>query len=68
MRKAPLLTPTDLNAQATQEVAAFMNGILVDVFALYFDTKQFHWHMSGAHFRDYHLMLDEQDDRIFRND
>jgi starvation-inducible DNA-binding protein len=65
MRKAPLLTPTDLNAQATQEVAASMNGILVDVFALYFDTKQFHWHMSGAHFRDYHLMLDEQDDRIF---
>jgi len=42
MRKAPLLTPTDLNAQATQEVAASMNGILVDVFALYFDTKQFH--------------------------
>jgi starvation-inducible DNA-binding protein len=64
-RKAPLLTPTDLNNAATRDIAAAMNGVLADVFALYLKTKNFHWHMSGPHFRDYHLMLDEQADQIF---
>jgi starvation-inducible DNA-binding protein len=64
-RKAPLLTPTDLNNAATRDIAASMNGVLADVFALYLKTKNFHWHMSGPHFRDYHLMLDEHADRIF---
>ena len=62
---APLLTPTDLKAAATRDVAAAMNGILADVFALYLKTKNFHWHMSGPHFRDYHVMLDEQADQIY---
>ena len=64
-RKAPLLTPTDLNNAATRDIAASMNGVLADVFALYFKTKNFHWHMSGPHFRDYHLLLDEQADQLF---
>jgi starvation-inducible DNA-binding protein len=64
-REAPLLTPTDLKAAATRDIAAAMNGILADVFALYIKTKNFHWHMSGPHFRDYHLLLDEQADQIF---
>jgi len=62
---APLLTPTDLKAAATKDIAAAMNGILADVFALYLKTKNFHWHMSGPHFRDYHVMLDEQADQIY---
>ena len=56
----PLRTPTDLKPAATKDIAAAMNGLLADVFALYFKTKNFHWHMSGPHFRDYHVMLDEQ--------
>jgi starvation-inducible DNA-binding protein len=64
-REAPLSTPTDLKAAATRDVTAAMNGILADVFALYIKTKNFHWHMSGPHFRDYHLLLDEQADQIF---
>jgi len=64
-REAPLLTPTDLKAVATKDIAAAMNAILADVFALYIKTKNFHWHMSGPHFRDYHLLLDEQADQIF---
>lgn len=64
-QQAPLLTPTDLSAAATKDIAASMNGVLADVFALYLKTKNFHWHMSGPHFRDYHLMLDEQADQIF---
>jgi len=64
-RETPLLTPNDLGADATRDVAAAMNGILADVFALYLKTKNFHWHMSGPHFRDYHLLLDEQADQIF---
>jgi starvation-inducible DNA-binding protein len=64
-RKAPLVTPTDLKAGATADIAAAMNGILADVFALYLKTKNFHWHMSGPHFRDYHVMLDEQSDQIY---
>jgi starvation-inducible DNA-binding protein len=62
---APLVTPTDLKAKATKDIAAAMNTILADVFALYLKTKNFHWHMSGPHFRDYHLLLDEQADQIY---
>ena len=64
-RKAPLATRTDLSAAATRDLAAAMNGILADVFALYLKTKNFHWHMSGPHFRDYHLLLDEQADQLY---
>jgi starvation-inducible DNA-binding protein len=64
-QKAPLHTPTDLEPKATRDIAAAMNGLLADVFALYLKTKNFHWHMSGPHFRDYHLLLDEQADQIF---
>jgi starvation-inducible DNA-binding protein len=64
-REAPLLTPTDLKAGATKDIAGAMNTILADVFALYLKTKNFHWHMSGPHFRDYHLLLDEQGDQLF---
>jgi starvation-inducible DNA-binding protein len=64
-RDAPLITPTDLGAKASKDVSAGMNGILADVFALYLKTKNFHWHMSGPHFRDYHLLLDEQADQLY---
>ena len=64
-RDAPLETVTDLSRSATKDVAAAVNGILADVFALYLKTKNFHWHMSGPHFRDYHLLLDEHADQIF---
>jgi starvation-inducible DNA-binding protein len=60
-----LATPTDLGANATRDIAASLNGLLADVFALYMKTKNFHWHMSGSQFRDYHLMLDEQSTQIF---
>ena len=60
-----LLTKTDLSRAATREIAASMNAILADVFALYLKTKNFHWHLSGPHFRDYHLMFDEQAEQIF---
>jgi starvation-inducible DNA-binding protein len=65
LQQAPLGTPTDLKAGATKDIAGAMNGILADVFALYLKTKNFHWHMSGPHFRDYHLMLDEQADQLY---
>jgi len=64
-QKAPLLTPTDLSAKASRDISGAMNAILADVFALYMKTKNFHWHMSGPHFRDYHLLLDEQADQIY---
>ena len=64
-QSAPLATPTDLKPAATRDIAAAMNAILADVFALYLKTKNFHWHMSGPHFRDYHLLLDEQADQLF---
>src|ERR1700730_9502192 len=64
-RAAPLSTPTNLKAVATRDISAALNGILADTFALYVKTKNFHWHMSGPHFRDYHLLLDEQADQIF---
>src|SRR5471030_2233995 len=64
-RAAPLITPTDLGEKASNDIAGAMNGILADVFALYLKTKNFHWHMSGPHFRDYHLLLDEHADQIY---
>ena len=64
-RDAPLATPTDLTRSATKDIAGAMNAILADVFALYLKTKNFHWHMSGPHFRDYHLLLDEHADQLF---
>lgn len=64
-RDAPLATRTDLKATAAKDIGGAMNAILADVFALYFKTKNFHWHMSGPHFRDYHLLLDEQADQLF---
>jgi starvation-inducible DNA-binding protein len=64
-REAPLATPTDLTPSATKDIAGAMNAILADVFALYLKTKNFHWHMSGPHFRDYHLLLDEHGDQLF---
>jgi starvation-inducible DNA-binding protein len=64
-RIAPLRTPTDLNSNATKDISAALATLLADVFALYLKTKNFHWHVSGPHFRDYHLMLDEQADQIF---
>src|SRR5947209_20401441 len=60
-----LATPTDLKAEATRDISAALRGLLADVFALYLKTKNFHWHMSGRHFRDYHLLLDEHGDQIF---
>src|ERR1700692_1513917 len=64
-RDAPLTTPTDLTRSATKDIAGAMNAVLADVFALYLKTKNFHWHMSGPHFRDYHLLLDEQAVQLF---
>ena len=64
-RKAPLATPTILGPEATQNISGALNALLADVFALYIKTKNFHWHASGPHFRDYHLLLDEQADQIF---
>jgi len=64
-RAAPLRTPTGLGAEATRDISAGLNALLADLFALYLKTKNFHWHMSGPHFRDYHLLLDEQADKIF---
>ena len=64
-RDAPLATRTDLSREAVKDISGTMNAILADVFALYVKTKNFHWHMSGPHFRDYHLLLDEQADQLF---
>ena len=61
-----LATPTDLAAEASVEIAAALNPLLADIFALYLKTKNFHWHASGPHFRDYHLLLDEQADQLFQ--
>ena len=65
IKRAPTATPTDLGADATRDIAAAVNALLADTFARYMKTKNFHWHMSGPHFRDYHLMLDEQGAQIF---
>ena len=64
-REAPLRTPTDLSKHAIKDIAGTMNAVLADVFALYLKTKNFHWHLSGPHFRDYHLLLDEQAEQLF---
>jgi starvation-inducible DNA-binding protein len=62
---APLDTPTDLKPNAVRDISGALNILLADMFALYLKTKNFHWHVSGPHFRDYHLLLDEQGDQIF---
>jgi len=64
-RQAALATPSDLGSEAVKNISGALNALLADVFALYVKTKNFHWHMSGPHFRDYHLLLDEQADQIF---
>jgi len=64
LRKMPLKTPTDLGDNAVRDLSGALNELLADVFALYLKTKNFHWHVSGPHFRDYHLMLDEQAGQI----
>src|SRR5437773_9478994 len=64
-RDAPLATPTDLTRSASKDISGAMNAILADVFALYLKTKNFHWHLSGPHFRDYHLLFDEQAEQLF---
>jgi starvation-inducible DNA-binding protein len=65
LRVAPLTTPTDLKPNAVRDLAGALNILLADMFSLYLKTKNFHWHVSGPHFRDYHLMLDEHGDQIF---
>jgi starvation-inducible DNA-binding protein len=62
---APLDTPTDLSEEAVQAISAALNTLLADAFALYLKTKNFHWHVSGPHFRDYHLLFEEQASQIF---
>jgi len=64
-QKAPLTTPSDLSPAAVKDITGALNALLADVFALYLKTKNFHWHMSGPHFRDYHLLLDDHGDQIF---
>src|SRR6476659_11256942 len=64
-QRAPLDTPTDLTSAATKDLAGALTLLLADMFALYLKTKNFHWHMSGPYFRDYHLLLDEQGEQIF---
>lgn len=63
-RLAPLRTPTSLSEEATRDISAALTALLADTFALYIKTKNFHWHVSGPHFRDYHLLLDEQSAEI----
>src|ERR1700750_1598388 len=65
LHKAPLTTPTTLSEKAVHDISKALIPLLSDVFALYLKTKNFHWHMSGPHFRDYHLMLDDQGDQLF---
>src|SRR5260370_12954093 len=64
-RKSPLQVRTGLRPQATRDISGALNALLADFFALYLKTKNFHWHVSGPHFRDYHLLLDEQADQIY---
>jgi starvation-inducible DNA-binding protein len=65
LRAAPLETPTDLGSDAVRDISGALNVLLADIFALHMKTKNFHWHISGPHFRDYHLLLDEQAAQIF---
>jgi starvation-inducible DNA-binding protein len=64
-QKAPLATPSDIDGNAVTDIAGGLDALLADVFSLYLKTKNFHWHMSGQHFRDYHLLLDEHGDQLF---
>lgn len=64
-RTTPLNTPSDIKGEAVRDISAGLNALLADIFALYLKTKNFHWHMSGPHFRDYHLMLDDHGDQLF---
>src|SRR5256886_15167272 len=64
-RSASLHTPTDLTSNAARDISGALTALLADMFALYVKTKNFHWHVSGPHFRDYHLLLDEQGEQIF---
>jgi starvation-inducible DNA-binding protein len=64
-QKAPLATASDLDPKATKDIVGALNALLADVFSLYVKTKNFHWHMSGPHFRDFHLLLDEHASQIF---
>jgi len=64
-RKAPLATPSDIRSEGVKEITGALNALLADVFTLYLKTKNFHWHMTGPHFRDYHLLLDEHAEQIF---
>jgi starvation-inducible DNA-binding protein len=63
--KAPLLTPSDIGAEEVRDITGALNALLADAFSLYLKTKNFHWHMSGPHFRDYHLLLDDHGDQLF---
>lgn len=65
IRNEELGTPTDLGVDAVRDISGALNALLADMFALYVKTKNFHWHISGPHFRDFHLLLDEQADQIF---
>lgn len=65
LRTVTLATPTDLGSDAVRDISGALNALLADMFALYLKTKNFHWHVSGPHFRDFHLLLDEQADEIF---
>jgi len=65
LQKSPLKVPTDIAPKAVADIAGVLNALLADVFTLYLKTKNFHWHMSGPHFRDYHLLLDDHGDQIF---
>ena len=65
LRKAPLATPTDLEANAVRDLSGALNILLADMFGLYVKTKNFHWHVSGPHFRDYHLLQDEHGEQPF---
>ena len=64
-QKAPLTTPSDIGPKAIKNITGGLNALLADVFSLYLKTKNFHWHMSGPHFRDYHLLLDDHADQLF---
>jgi len=64
-KTARLRTPTSLGSDATRDISGALNALLADFFALYLKTKNFHWHVSGPHFRDYHLLLDEQADQLY---
>jgi len=65
LQKAPLKVPTDITPKSVADITGALNALLADVFSLYLKTKNFHWHMSGPHFRDYHLLLDEHGDQLF---